>query len=93
MKKAKKALSLILAILMVMSIIPITASAATYSGTCGSSLTWTYNQSTKTLTISGTGLMDRYKKSNRPWESPKAPKYSSVYSLTKPPFGAIIIHA
>ena len=69
MKKANKILAIILAILMVISIVPITASAATYTGTCGSNLTWTFDDSTGTLTISGTGLMDRYKSSNRPWES------------------------
>ncbi|MBR3417071.1 MAG: leucine-rich repeat protein [Oscillospiraceae bacterium] len=38
----------------------ITASAAETSGTCGENLTWAYNKSTKTLTISGTGNMDDY---------------------------------
>ncbi len=69
MKKTSKFLSIILAILMVISIIPITASAATYSGTCGDDLTWTYDSSTYTLTISGTGAMYDYKSNNRPWES------------------------
>lgn len=68
MKKAKKALSLILAILMVMSIIPITASAAN-SGSCGEDVSWSYNSSTFTLTISGTGKMKNYSLTNRPWES------------------------
>lgn len=69
MKTTKKFLAIILAILMVVTIIPITASAATYSGTCGSNLTWNFDDYTGTLTISGTGGMDRYKSSNRPWES------------------------
>ena len=60
MKKTNKILSIILAILMVMSIIPITASAATYSGACGDNLTWTYDSSTYTLIISGTGDMYDY---------------------------------
>ena len=46
----------------------ITASAAT-SGKCGDNLTWTYNTSTYTLTISGTGEMYDYESDNRPWES------------------------
>lgn len=54
---------------MVMSIIPITASAETISGTCGDNLTWTYNSSNGYLTISGTGAMYDYKSSNRPWGS------------------------
>ncbi len=69
MKKANKILSVILALMMVFSIIPITSNAATYSGTCGDDLTWTYDSSTYTLTISGTGDMYDYKSNNRPWES------------------------
>ena len=66
MKGLKKVLSIILAIMMVVSIVPITANATT-SGTCGDNLTWTY--SSGTLTISGAGSMDDYSSSNRPWES------------------------
>ena len=69
MKKTNKFLSIILAILMVISIIPITASAATYSGACGDNVNWTYDSSTYTLTISGTGNMYDYKSNNRPWGS------------------------
>ena len=69
MKKISKFLAIILAILMIISIIPITASAATYSGACGDNATWTYDSSTYTLTISGTGDMYDYKSNNRPWES------------------------
>ena len=68
MKKISKTLSIILAILMVMSIIPITASAETKSGTCGENATWTYDSSTYTLTISGTGEMYDYFW-NSPWEN------------------------
>ena len=64
MKKANKILSVILAIMMMFSIIPITASAATYSGTCGDNATWTYDTSTGILTISGTGNMYD---NNAPW--------------------------
>ncbi len=69
MKKTNKILSIFLAILMVISIFPLTASAATYSGTCGDNVTWTYDSSTYTLTISGTGAMYDYEWYNRPWES------------------------
>ena len=66
MKKTIKILSVVLAILMVMSVIPITASAATYSGTCGENITWEFDDATGILTISGTGNMYDYLKNNRP---------------------------
>lgn len=69
MKESIKILSIFLAILMVMSIVTITASAETVSGTCGDNITWTYDEPTYTLTISGTGAMHDYKSDNRPWES------------------------
>ncbi|MBR0112512.1 MAG: leucine-rich repeat domain-containing protein, partial [Clostridia bacterium] len=48
------------------------ASAAT-SGTCGDNLSWSYNSSSKTLTISGTGEMtDYYSSSGVPWNSLKS---------------------
>lgn len=71
MKRTNKIISIILAIFMVMSIIPITVSATTYSGICGDKLTWIYDTSSYTLTISGTGDMYDYKYNNRPWESYK----------------------
>ena len=41
------------------------------SGSCGSGVTWSYDNGTKTLTISGTGAMDSYYKNgtavNMPW--------------------------
>jgi hypothetical protein len=61
MKKTSKILSIILAILMVMSIIPITASAETpTSGSWGNNVTWTFDESTGTLTFSGTGAMKSF---------------------------------
>ena len=38
----------------------IKANAANTSGTCGENATWTYNESEKTLTISGTGAISDY---------------------------------
>ena len=71
MRRTRKILLVILATMMVLSIVPIIASAATYGGTCGDNVTWTYDSSTYTLTISGTGDMYDYKYNNRPWESYK----------------------
>ena len=54
----KKVVSLTLVLCMLLSFMPIIASAAT-SGTCGSNLTWTLDDN-GTLTISGTGEMDNW---------------------------------
>lgn len=79
MKKTNKILSVIMALIMIISIIPmsnITANAAT-SGKCGDNLTWTFDDSTGSLTISGTGKMYSYFNESegevieRPWESYK----------------------
>ena len=79
MKKLNKILAIILAILMVISIIPITASAdEPTSGICGDNLTWEFDEYTSTLTISGTGDMYYYdvyfnasndEADDRPWQS------------------------
>ena len=64
-----KILSMLLVLIMVVSIFPMSAfnaSAAT-SGTCGDNVTWSYNTSTCTLTISGTGAMIDFSYSDRPW--------------------------
>ncbi len=45
----------------------IKASAATYSGTCGDNLTWTFNESTGELSITGTGAMYDYDGYDCPW--------------------------
>ena len=49
----KRILSVVLVLSMMVSFMPIIASAAT-SGTCGDNLTWTLDDN-GTLTISGTG--------------------------------------
>ena len=63
--KNKKLLAVILSVILLVSVCPLgvftfTASAATYSGNCGENTTWSYNTSTYTLTISGTGEMYDY---------------------------------
>lgn len=72
MKKTSKFLSVFLALIMVITIIPmssITARAAS-SGACGDNLTWTFNEKTGILTISGTGDMYDYSnmENTKSWE-------------------------
>lgn len=55
----------------------IKANAAATSGTCGENLTWNYDESTCTLTISGTGAMRDYDITN----GPKAPWNSYGQSM------------
>ena len=70
MKKSNKILAVFLAILMVMSIIPLTASAETpTSGTHGDNLIWAYNPETFTLNISGIGSMKGDLSTEYPWSS------------------------
>ena len=59
---SKKLLS-ILALLC----LTVTSAWADDSGTCGTSLTWSYVESTHTLTISGTGAMTDYSYGETPW--------------------------
>lgn len=55
----KKALSLLLALVMCLGLLPATALAAySYSQKCGQNLTW--NLRNGTMTISGTGWMQGY---------------------------------
>ena len=70
MKKTRKMLSLILALLMIVTIVPITASAET-SGICGDNVIWSFDESTNTLTISGIGAMYDYYYGcfEYPWQS------------------------
>ncbi|MBO7519848.1 MAG: leucine-rich repeat domain-containing protein [Clostridia bacterium] len=74
----KKALSILLSIILLISICPLgvfefTVSAETVSGTCGDNVTWEYDTETATLTISGTGAMSNYSGSSyvttAPWKS------------------------
>lgn len=46
-----------------------TTAQTIHSGTCGTNLTWTFNETTGILAVSGTGDMDDYSSTNSPWES------------------------
>ena len=84
MKKLKSALSLLLCMIMVFGAVAVggegielpsisdifgTKATAATSGTCGDNLTWSFDESTGTLEISGTGDMANYSWDNRPWEN------------------------
>lgn len=58
-KLLKNSLAVILAAAMLLCIVPFSASAATYSGTCGENLTWSFDGN-GTLTISGIGEMTNW---------------------------------
>ncbi len=66
----KKFLSIVLTLILIVSAVPsgaftFTTSALTSdgyydSGSCGTNVTWSYNESSQTLTISGTGAMKNF---------------------------------
>ena len=56
MSTFKQCISLLLALCLMLSVVPVTAHAVTASGTCGANLTWVLAYD-GTLTISGTGEM------------------------------------
>ena len=55
----KRMLSLLLALVMALALLPAAQAADTASGTCGANLTWTLD-SAGTLTVRGVGPMDDY---------------------------------
>lgn len=67
----KRILSLLLSVAIFVSMIPwqTTARAATTGGSCGDNATWSFDETTGTLTISGTGDMPDYTYFPQlPWE-------------------------
>ena len=72
----RTALSLLLVLALLLTLLPqtaLTASAAAYSGNCGSNLTWTFVPSSGTLTIQGSGAMDNYASATKvPWYAHRA---------------------
>ncbi len=72
MKKTKKIFAFVLALILIFSVIPIIVSAAETSGKCGDNVFWSYDNKTKTLTISGTGDMYSYRNNTlTPWANHK----------------------
>ena len=57
---------------LVAMLVSVSVSAATYSGTCGTSLNWSFNTTSGILSITGTGAMTNYSvSSGSPWYSYK----------------------
>lgn len=80
MKKSIKFFSLFLALIMVFSILPLSAGAAETTpeeetaeeeikGECGNALKWIFDEKHGTLTISGKGAMDDYTENTQPWSA------------------------
>ena len=68
MKLRNKILSLFLSVIMIFSLMSLNVSAEKSSGECGENLTWIYDETTKTLTISGIG--DMYDYNLGPYDAP-----------------------
>ena len=69
MIQMKRWISCLLVLCMVLSMVPVTAHAETYSGTCGENLAWVLDED-GVLTISGSGPMTDYSStSSIPWYS------------------------
>ena len=82
-KKISKFLSVVLAVIMVFSIVPmssITASAETTSGSCGENLTWTFDDETGILAIIGSGGMYDYYLNTVPWLKIKSSVQKIVFN-------------
>lgn len=74
MKAVKRMAALVIMLCILLSALPISASAAE-SGSCGTNLTWSLD-SAGTLTISGSGKMYDFKLGGAPW-------YEHIGSITK----------
>ena len=65
----KKLFCILTCICVLVALCVMTASAKTYSGTCGTNVTWSLDTSTGLLEISGSGDMADYSFSSAPWHS------------------------
>lgn len=65
----KRILALLLAVCMLAAVLPVGVSAAS-SGSCGENARWAFDETTGTLTISGSGETDSYDRGGvQPWAS------------------------
>jgi hypothetical protein len=63
----KSIISLIIVCCLVFALGVISTQAATYTGSCGTNVTYSLNTSTGVLTIYGTGSMKNYYSTSTPW--------------------------
>lgn len=68
----RQLVSIFLLLCIITLSLPITASASATFGSCGQDTTWSFDENTRTLTISGTGDMYDYDSSSEkaPWDWP-----------------------
>ena len=70
--RTRKLLALLLALCLLAAALPLSASAAQYSGSCGQNLTWSIDGNV--LAISGSGPMNDYiRTSDQPWYKYRKP--------------------
>lgn len=74
MQKMRKIFAGAMALMLIVGLLQfsvVPAYAAETSGTCGANLNWTFDSTTGTLTITGTGEMESwlYNTNDRPWDS------------------------
>ena len=62
----KRLLSLLVSLCLLLSVFPVSASAASYSGSCGKNVS--YSLVNGVMTISGTGAMERFAPTTVPWQ-------------------------
>lgn len=64
----KRSLALVMTMLIALGSVSLSANAAlSYGGSCGEGLSWSFNDETGVLDISGTGAMDEYAIMYLPW--------------------------
>ena len=80
----KRIVSIVLACLMVLPLATSQVSAASPSGKCGNNVTWSLDQSTGVLTISGTGDMYNYQVADTDWNPYEYDLSTYTYSTNAP---------